>query len=105
MTMVKTYVLVTAAALLLVSTVTIAGEYQNLDAMGLASGKGQRTTCDIKEQIEGKNYCFGDESTRAQFMKDPAGNRAKADAFYAGKANDPNWTPCNYSSTGPNGCE
>ena len=32
----------------------------------LAAGKGQRTKCDIKEQIKGKTYCFGDESTRAQ---------------------------------------
>jgi YHS domain-containing protein len=60
----------------------IAGEYQNLDAMGLASGKGMRTTCDISEQVEGKTYCFGDENSKAQFMKDPAGNRAKAEAYY-----------------------
>ena len=32
---------------------------------------------------------------------DPAGNRTKADAFYSSKVNDPNWKPCNYSSTGP----
>ena len=103
--MTKIYILATAAVLQFVSTVAIAGEYQNLDAMGLATGKGQRTKCDIKEQLEGKTYCFGDETTRAQFMKDPAGNRTKADAFYSSKVNDPNWTPCNYSSTGPNGCE
>jgi hypothetical protein len=65
MTVVKTHVLVTVAAFLL-ATVALAGEYQNLDAIRLAAGKGQRTKCDIKEQIKGKTYCFGDESTRAQ---------------------------------------
>ena len=38
-------------------------------------------------------------------MKDPEGNRAKADAFYASKVNDPNWTPCDYGcNIGPNCC-
>ena len=64
MTVVKTHVLVTVVAFLL--AVALAGEYQNLDAIRLAAGKGQRTKCDIKEQIKGKTYCFGDESTRAQ---------------------------------------
>ena len=93
------------AALLLGSTVAMAGEYQNLDAFGLASGKGQRTKCDISEQVGEKTYCFGDETRRAAFMKDPEGNRAKADAFYASKVNDPNWTPCDYGcNIGPNCC-
>ena len=50
------HVLVTVAAFLL-ATVALAGEYQNLDAIRLAAGKGQRTKCDIKEQIKGKTYC------------------------------------------------
>jgi hypothetical protein len=38
-------------------------------------------------------------------MKDPEGNRAKADAFYASKVNDPNWTPCDYGcNVGPSCC-
>jgi hypothetical protein len=102
--MAKTYILAAAAALL-GSTVAMAGEYQNLDAYGLASGKGERTKCDISENIMGSTYCFGDETRRAAFMKDPEGNRAKADAFYASKVNDPNWTPCDYGcNVGPNCC-
>jgi hypothetical protein len=35
-------------------------------------------------------------------MKDAAGNRSKADAYYGSKSSDPNWTPCDYSETSPN---
>src|SRR5262245_66275459 len=94
--MAKTYILA-AAALLLGSTVAMAGEYQNLDAFGLASGKGQRTKCVISEKINEKTYCFGDETRRAAFMKDPEGNRAKADAFYASKVNEIGRASCRES--------
>jgi hypothetical protein len=107
MTMTKTRIYIAAACALSLaaSTAAIAGEYQNLDAMGLASGKGMKTTCDISEQVEGKTYCFGDENSKAQFMKDPAGNRTKAEAYYASKVSDPDWKPCNYNPVRPGGCE
>jgi hypothetical protein len=102
-------VILVAAALLLVGPASAIGgsaEYQNLDAMGLASGKGIKTKCDIYGQHEGKTYCFRDENAKSEFMKDPAGNRAKADAYYGSKVSDPNWTPCDYTSppTDPNSC-
>jgi hypothetical protein len=57
------------------------------------------------QQIADKTYCFGDVTRRAAFMKDPEGNRAKADAFYASKVNDPNWTPCDWCcNVGPICC-
>jgi len=67
---------------LLIPISAAAGEYQNLDAMGLASGKGMRTRCEAAGQYEGKTYCFHDEGRKRQFMADPAGNRTKADSFY-----------------------
>jgi YHS domain-containing protein len=108
--MTTTRIYIAACALsLAASTAAIAGEYQNLDATGLAYSRGMKTTCDISEQVEGKTYCFGSESSKAQFMKDPTGHRAKADAYYASKASDPNWKPCRYFSDYPyakgNGCE
>jgi YHS domain-containing protein len=76
-----------------------------MDAMKLTEGKGLITKCDISGQYDGKTYCFGDETTKAAFMKEPAGNRAKADAIYATKASDPNWKACNYETASQEGCE
>ena len=77
----KTHLLVATAVLLAGSTAAIAGsgEYQSLDAMGLASGKGMKTPCKISGDYEGKTYCFRNGNAKSEFMKDPPGNRAKAD--------------------------
>ena len=42
------------------------------------------------------------KNAKAEFMKDAAGNRSKADTYYGSKSSDPNWTPCDYSETSPN---
>jgi YHS domain-containing protein len=108
-TMVKTQLVIAAALLVTGAGAARAGsaEYQNLDAMGLATGKGMKTKCEIHAEYEGKTYCFHDENAKAEFMKDAAGNRSKADDFYTSKTKDPNWTPCDYSAppTDPNSCE
>jgi YHS domain-containing protein len=103
----RIYILTAIAALLFCSTAAIAGsgEYTNLDAMGLASGKGMITECNITGQYGGKTYCFGDENSKTEFMKDPERNHAKADAFYASKVNDPNWKPCHFGYGGMNTCD
>jgi YHS domain-containing protein len=58
------------------------GEFDNMCAMGLATGKAVKTDCSVSEQIGGKTYCFGNEAARAEFMKDPQGNLAKAESAY-----------------------
>ncbi|HSA67397.1 MAG TPA: hypothetical protein VLE24_07015 [Methyloceanibacter sp.] len=100
----KTHLLGALAVLLLAPAAALAGsgEYQSLDAMGLASGKGMKTPCKVSGDYEGKTYCFRSEDAKAEFMKDAAGNRSKADAYYGSKVSDPNWTPCDYSETSPN---
>jgi YHS domain-containing protein len=35
--------------------------------------------------IAGKTYCFGNEAAKAEFMKDPEGNLAKAQSYYSTK--------------------
>jgi YHS domain-containing protein len=97
----KTHLLVALAVLLAGSTAAIAGsaEYQSLDAMGLASGKGMKTPSKVSGDYEGKTYCFRNENAKSEFMKDPPGNRAKADTYYGSKASDPNWTPCDYDAS------
>ena len=77
-----------AGALLLgMSTAALAvtGEYNNMCTMGLALGKDVATDCSINEKIGGKTYCFGSDQAKADFMKDPEGNLAKAQANYATK--------------------
>ena len=54
------------------------GEYDDMCAMGAAMGKEVKTDCSINAQIDGKTYCFGNEAAKTEFMKDPAGNIAKA---------------------------
>ncbi len=59
------------------------GEYGNMDAMALAQGQIVKTDCSISSQLEGKTYCFGNEEAKDAFMKDPAGNVAKAEEYYS----------------------
>ena len=43
------------------------------------------TDCSVNTTIKGKTYCFGNEQAKTDFMKDPEGNLAKAQAYYASK--------------------
>lgn len=78
---------IAGAALLGISTAALAvsGEYNNMCAMGLALGKDIATDCSINAQIGGRTYCFGNQEAMADFMKDPEGNLAKAQAYYSKK--------------------
>jgi YHS domain-containing protein len=78
---------VAGAVLIGMSTVALAvtGEYDNMCTMGLAVGKDVPTDCSVNAQIGGKTYCFGNEQAKADFMKDPEGNLAKAQSYYATK--------------------
>jgi YHS domain-containing protein len=79
---------VLAGAMLLgVATAAFAatGEYDNMCTMGLALGKDIKTDCSINATLQGKMYCFGNEEAKTMFMKDPAGNLAKAQAYYSSK--------------------
>ena len=58
------------------------GEFDNLCAQGLATGQKIETDCSVNAQIGAKTYCFGNEAARAEFMKDPEGNLAKAESAY-----------------------
>jgi YHS domain-containing protein len=53
--------------------------------MGLALGKDVQTDCSINGQIGGKTYCFGSEEAKAEFMKNPTENLAKAQAYFSKK--------------------
>ena len=77
-----------AGALLLgLTTAALAatGEFNNMCTEGLALGKDIQTDCSINALIDGKTYCFGSEQAKTDFMKDPKGNLAKAQAYYMSK--------------------
>ena len=57
-------------------------------AESLSMGKDTPTDCSVNATIKGKTYCFGNEQAKADFMKDPEGNLAKAQAYYQGKHPD-----------------
>ena len=71
---------VAGAFLLGSATVALAvtREFDNMCTQGLATGQDIKTDCSINAEIDGKTYCFGNEDAKTEFMKDPAGNLAKA---------------------------
>jgi len=77
-----------AGALLLgLGTAALAatGEFDNMCTEGLALGKDVKTDCSVNTVIDGKTYCFGSKEAMTQFMADPSGNMAKAQAYYSSK--------------------
>jgi YHS domain-containing protein len=87
--MIRTIFLSTIAGALLLGLATAAmaatGEFDNMCAEGLALGKDVKTDCTVSETIDGKTYCFGNETAKTLFMKDPHGNLAKAQQYYSSK--------------------
>ena len=85
--MCKAYVVsaVAGAFLFGMATAAMAGEFDNMCTMGLAMGKEVKTECKINEVVAGLSYCFADDGAKSMFMKDPAGNLAKAKTFYSTK--------------------
>ena len=85
----KTYISSVLAGAFVIGMTTAAlavtGEYENMCTMGLANGKDIKTDCSVNTQIQGKTYCFGNQSALTQFMADPSGNLTKAQAYYSKK--------------------
>ena len=67
------------------AALAVTGEYGNMCTMGLAMSKDIKTDCSVNSQLQGKTYCFGSTSALTQFMADPSGNLAKAQAYYSKK--------------------
>ncbi len=61
----------------------VTGQFNDMCAEGLALHKQIKTDCSINDTYKGKTYCFGSQQAKADFMKDPAANLAKAEAYYA----------------------
>ena len=87
--MVRGYITSAVAGAFLLGLATAAlavtGEFSNMCTMGLASEKDIQTDCSINAQLQGKTYCFGSKEAMTQFMADPSGNLAKAQAYYSSK--------------------
>ncbi len=67
-----------AAATALAAT----GEFDNMCSWGLANHKDVQTDCSVNATIKGKTYCFSNAEAKANFMKNPEANLAKAESFY-----------------------
>ncbi len=84
--MIRSYVtsaLAGAFALVAATALAATGQFDNMCAEGLALHKEIKTDCSVNATYKGKTYCFGNEQAKTDFMKDPAANLAKAEAFYA----------------------
>jgi len=82
--MIRTIALAGAVSLgLATGALAVTGQFNNMCAEGLALHKEIKTDCAINGVYKGKTYCFGSEQAKQDFMKDPAANLAKAQAYYA----------------------
>jgi len=84
----RTYVASALAGALVLGLATAAigaakGEFGNLCTEGLALHKQIKTDCSVNTEYKGKTYCFGNEQAKKEFLKAPAANLAKAQAFYS----------------------
>jgi YHS domain-containing protein len=67
------------------AAVAVTGEFGNMCTMGLATGKDIQTDCSVNGELQGKTYCFGSKEAKAEFMKNPKENLAKAQTYYSKK--------------------
>ena len=65
------------------AALAVTGEFNNMCAEGLALHKNIKTDCSINSSFKGKTYCFGSEQAKADFLKNPDANLAKAEAYYS----------------------
>jgi len=59
-----------------------AGQFDNMCSWGLANSKNVQTDCSVNTTIKGKTYCFSSAEAKANFMKNPEANLAKAESFF-----------------------
>lgn len=71
-----------ATSAMLVAFSAMAGEFDDNCTFSLSEGRLFKTHCLISTVYEGKTYCFGAESSKDEFLEDPKGVIAKAQAFY-----------------------
>jgi YHS domain-containing protein len=58
------------------------GQFGNECSWGLANHKNVQTDCSVNTSIKGKTYCFSSQEAKANFLKNPTANLAKAESFY-----------------------
>jgi hypothetical protein len=59
----------------------VTGEFNNMCTEGLANSKQVKTDCSVNANIKGKT--FSNEQAKAELLKNPDANLAKAQAFYS----------------------
>ncbi len=69
-------------ALMLFSSISFAGEFDNNCTFSLSENRLFKTHCLISVEFEGKTYCFGSEASKDEFLEHPQAIITKAKAFY-----------------------
>jgi YHS domain-containing protein len=80
--MIKPVVAGVLALGLATSAFAATGQFDDMCAWGLANNKEVHTNCAVNAEYKGKTYCFSSEEAKADFMKDPQANLAKAKETY-----------------------
>ena len=59
------------------AALAVTSEFNNMCA------ENKKTDRSINSSFKGKTYCFGSEQAKADFLKNPDANLAKAEAYYS----------------------
>lgn len=70
-------------AVILFSTLSLAGEFGDYCTTGLSKGAMVKTKCEINALYQGKTYCFGNANAKEAFLATPDAIISKAATFYA----------------------
>jgi len=74
--------------LVLSSSSVFSEEFNNFCATSLSEGNFQATDCSVNEMVDGKTYCFGNQSSKDIFLENPQEVIQKAEAFFSTAFND-----------------
>ena len=67
---------------ILIPTQILAAEFDNYCTTSLAEGNFHKTDCSIKAEFEGKDYCFGNKTSRSVFVNEPLTMIKEARQFF-----------------------
>ena len=65
-----------------------AAELEKYCTTSLSEGNFHKTDCSINANFDGKQYCFGNKTSKSVFLKNPKKTLAKASAFYKKSVSD-----------------
>ena len=77
-----------AALLVVINSSAFSEEFNNFCATSLSEGNFTATDCSVSQELEGKTYCFGNQTGKDIFLENPQEVLKKAGEFFQTAFND-----------------